>query len=53
MAEGIDDIFLEEIFHGILHFEAPAVIAVVYHIPGHTAVNADVFAGNEPRLIGT
>lgn len=31
--------------------QRPSAVAVVDHLPGHAAVNTDVFAGNEPGLI--
>ena len=33
-------------------FELPAEIVVVNHLLGHAAINADVFARDEARLVG-
>ena len=38
--------------HRSPRFKAPAVVVVVNHVAGHTAVDADVLASDEARLVG-
>ena len=32
--------------------QSPTIVAVVYHLTGHAAVDADVLAGDEAGLVG-
>ena len=36
----------------LLFVQLPSVVTVVYHLPGHSAVYADVLSGNESGLVG-
>ena len=39
------------LIHICFSFQRPPEVAVVYHLPGHAAVDADVLAGDEARLV--
>ena len=38
--------------HLLFDFQLPAIIAVINHLVGHAAINADILASDETSLVG-